>query len=177
MMNSKLNFLFKVLIVFPVSLFIFNTSCKKDDSPEYVGTWVGEKYYPAGGGYGGYAAFKDILTINETSYLNILQKQISGGKWDNYESIEGSLSTDGSIMNLTISELRSYYYIFEAPRENVEIYKKEDANFETILLNKGKQKSFSWEYNVSGKKLTIKIDNNKDGDFSDLNETIEYTKQ
>lgn len=164
-----------------LALVVFATSCVKEDevAPDYVGTWVAIiPPIPTTTGYTG--GFKDIMTFTENSVIDLIQ--FPGGstdQWIDYMNMKGSLSVKGNIMTVTISEvgISSFSPVTGRPTGTIISYKDGSAEFESILSQANQSKVFESEYSISGNQMTIKSDNNNDGDYLDSLEITVYTRQ
>lgn len=174
----KLRELFKLAIVL-VTLVVFCSSCKKDDevASDYVGTWIAMESIPTASGY---TAFRDVMTFSENSVIDLMQiPGESTDDWIDYMNLKGSISVSGNLMTVTIAEIgiSSVNAITGMPTGTIISYKEGSAEFETILSQAEQPRTFESEYSVSGDKLTLKTDNNNDGDYLDEDEVTVYTKQ
>lgn len=169
-------------LVFALTLMvIISSSCKKDDeiNPDYVGTWaVIMPSIPTATGFTG--GFKDNMTFTKSSFTDLIQMPgESADKWIDYMNMKGSISVSGNLMTVTITELgiSSFDVITGRPTGTIISYKEGSSTFDAILNNSEQPKTFNSEYSVSGNKLTLKTDNNDDGDYLDSDEVTVYTKQ
>jgi hypothetical protein len=162
------------------TLVIFFTSCVKEDevTPDYVGTWISDVPIPTATGYT--KGLRDIMTFSENRVVDLIQLPDGTlNQWIDYMNMKGSLSVSGNIMTVTISEIgiSTMNAVTGKPTGTIISYKDGSAEFETILSQSDQSKVFVSEYSVSGNQMTIKTDNNNDGDYSDALETTVYTRQ
>lgn len=183
MKNLNFKELFRIATFLAIIL-IFSTSCKKDEpatpivdpnTPDYVGTWIAIE--PISTDYGD-ISMKDIMTFTETSFTNLGQLQILSNSWLDYVSMKGSILVNGNKMTVTITDLGlTSLNSLGMPTGEIASFKAGSAEFDALILESGQAKTFISEYSVSGNQLTLKTDNNEDGDYLDANETTLYTKQ
>ncbi|MBW8331944.1 MAG: hypothetical protein K0M40_07980 [Prolixibacteraceae bacterium] len=178
MKDLKFRELYRLAIVLTV-LVVFCSSCEKDDEvvSDYVGTWVAEVSIPTASGY---TSLRDVMTFSENSVIDLIQ--IPGGsadKWIDYMNLKGSISVSGNMMTVTIAEIgiSSVDPVTGMPTGTIIGYKEGSSEFEAILSQSEQSKTFESEYSVLGDKLTMKTDNNDDGDYLDGDEVTVYTKQ
>lgn len=179
MSNLKL-FKFYKVAAFMAIVVLFGSSCKdKDDEPVlsgYVGTWVAIESIETEAGA---IPFKDIMTFTETSFEDLGQIQISFNKWTDFLSMKGSLLVNGNKMTVTIQEIgmSSFSPVTGLPTGTITSYPAGSDEFNELLDEAGQSQTFESEFSVSGNNMTIKTDNNDDGDYLDEMETSEYTRQ
>lgn len=178
MKNLKFREMFRLALVLTV-LAVFCSSCEKDDEvvSDYVGTWIAEVSIPTASGF---TSFRDVMTFSENSVIDLMQ--IPGGsadKWIDYMNLKGSITVSENMITVTITELgiSSVDAITRMPTGTIISYKEGSVEFEAILSQSEQSKTFQSEYSVSGDKLTLKTDNNDDGDYLDGDEVTVYTKQ
>ena len=178
MRNSKFAGMLKLVPVLLI-LIIFCSSCEKDDevAPDYVGTWASVIAIPTPSGYIGY---RDLMIFSENSVINVLQ--LPGGsetQWIDQMNMKGLIAVSGNMITVTIAEvgISSLDAVTGRATGTIISYKDGSAEFETILSQSDLSKIFKSEYSVSGDKLTLKTDNNDDGDYDDGDEITVYTKQ
>jgi len=160
-------------------LAVFCSSCEQDDEvpSDYVGTWIAEISIPTASGF---TSIRDVMTFTEDGVIDLLQ--FPGGstdKWIDYMNLKGSISVNENMMTVTIAEIgiSSVNAVTGLPTGTIISYKEGSAEFEAILSQSEQSKTFDSEYSVSGDKLTLKTDNNDDGDYLDEEEVTVYTKQ
>ena len=176
MRNFKLLEFYKVAVFLTV-LVTFSSSCKKDDkvNADYVGTWIAVN--PISTEFGS-TSLKEIMTLTETTFTDLMQILIPGNNWVEYVNMKGSISVNGNLIDVTIAEVGTAFDMNTGlPTGVIKTYKTGSPEFDTLLSKAGRSKTFKLEYSVSGKELTLKSDNNGDGDYLDANETKVYTKQ
>jgi hypothetical protein len=92
--------------------------------------------------------------------------------------MNGTISVSGNIMNFKITEIGVSSVDFNSmPTGTIVTYKEGSGQYNKLFDQLGQPKSFNSEYVVIGNKMTIKTDNNHDGDCTDANETSVYIKQ
>jgi len=154
------------------------SSCKKDD-PEvanYIGTWSSIQNVTQDGIS---MDIKDVITLTEDSFIDIAQfLNPSTGKYVDLMKMSGNLSVLSTTMLVTIKEI-GINQIDPNTGQSTGMFsvKEGDAQFEDLFIKLGLSKSFKSEYSVNGNKLTLKTDGNNDGDYTDKNETVIYTRQ
>jgi hypothetical protein len=158
---------------------IFSSSCKKEDEvlPDYVGTWIVVENIPIATGF---ISYREVMTFSQDSVIDLMQ--IPGrsiDNWADYMNLKGSISVNGNIMTININEIgmSSLDPITGMPTGTLISYKETGPEFQSILAAGEQPKVFESEYTVSGNKLTMKKDNNNDGDYLDSDEITVYTKQ
>lgn len=180
MKNLNLKEFYKI-VAFMAIVLIFISSCKKDEpatpkvdptAPNYVGTWIAIEPITAD------IQMKDIITLTETSFTDLGQIGLSANLWVDYISMKGSISVNGKLMTVTITDLGlTSFNSLNIPTGVITSYKTGSAGFEDLITQSGQPKIFNSEYSVSGNQLTLKTDLNADGDYLDESETTVYTKQ
>lgn len=165
------------MAAFMALLVIFCLSCGEDDPvlPDYAGTWVTTATIPSEEGN---IEGKQILMLNEKSFSDLVQLQV-GTKWIDFVVMKGSVSVSGNMITRTIKELgiTSYNMATNLPTGVIVTSKEGEEEFNTIMEQFGLEKTFTEEFSVSGNKLTLKTDDNHDGDYLDELETNVFTKQ
>jgi hypothetical protein len=154
------------------------SSCKKDGdvNPDYVGTWISYEIVTEDGIT---MNIKDIMTFTKEGFNDLGQIYYpSEGKYMDVTKMYGTISVNGNIMNVKITEIGiSRLNMNEIPTGTIVTYKEGSSQYNQLFIQTGQPKSFESEYVVLGNKMTIKTDNNNDGDYTDANETTVYTKQ
>jgi len=178
MNNLKFAEFYKLVALLSIVI-IFSSSCKKDDevTPDYAGTWINVESIPTATGF---TAIRDVMIFTENEVTDIIQ--FPGGsaeQWIDFMNLKGSISVSGNLMTVTIAELgiSSLNAISGMPTGTIVSYKEGTTEFDAILSQSGQSKTFKSEYSVAGDKLTLKTDNNEDGDYLDEDEVTIYTKQ
>jgi len=142
---------------------------------DYVGTWM--VIAPFTTDYGD-ISLKKIITFTDRSVAQLGQLQILSNTWMNYVSMKGSLSVNGNLMTVSITELgMSSSNSLGIPTGDIISYQSGSAEFDKLLSDTGQPGTFSSQYSVLGNQLTLKTDANFDGDYLDANEITVYTKQ
>lgn len=177
MRQLKLKSWGKVVAIMAVGM-VFISSCKDDEPvlPDYAGTWVTVETVASNGKY---VQVKDIRTFTETSYTELVQKQLSDNNWIDYVSVKGTLSVFGDMMTVTVTEMgaSSYSMVTNLPTGVITYYKKGTSEFDVLVSQMDQPKTFESKFSVSGNKMIIQTDLNSDGDYLDEMETSVYTKQ
>ncbi|HLO58459.1 MAG TPA: hypothetical protein VK179_06940 [Bacteroidales bacterium] len=165
-----------------ISLVIFSfNSCKKDDDnnnndPAYVGTWSRTDTIPVDT----FALqVKDLLTFTKTTVTNMGQiYNPDTDEWLDLMGMKGTFTASGKTLDITVDQVGiSDFDTLGIPSGNIQYFTKDDAEFNLVLNELDQKENFQAEYNVSGNKLTMKVDDNDDGDFTDDGETQVYTKE
>ena len=156
----------------------FCYACKKDENnPDYAGTWEATGTMNVNSII---MEMKDIMTLSTNTFSDIGQiKNPDTNEWINLIGLKGSISVNGNIMNVAIMEIgmSAFDMITGMPTGNIVYYKDGQSQFSSLLSQSGMEKTFNSEYSISGNNLTLKTDNNNDGDYNDENEVTVYTKQ
>lgn len=159
---------------------VFSTSCDKDDdddnggNADYVGKWTSEVIE---GTEEGDEDYKYILDLTKTTFEHNIQSSVSNSEWVNILMLKGTITANGQIMDVHISEIGSPIDITTGEMTStMKTYKEGTLFFEALLMQSEQKKDFESEYSISGNKLTLKTDNNDDGDYTDINETMVYTR-
>lgn len=164
--------------VFLTVMVVFSSACKKDDTvlPDYAGTWVTVQTVALNGSY---VQVKDIKTFTETSFTDLVQKQLSSDSWTDYVGMKGTVSVYGDMMNVSVTEIgaSSYSVVTNLPTGVMTYYKKGTSEYDVLISQMDQSKNFESKFSVSGNKMIIQTDLNMDGDYLDEMETSIYTKQ
>ncbi|HKJ43343.1 MAG TPA: hypothetical protein VKA27_14695 [Sunxiuqinia sp.] len=169
------------LIAFTIVLIAGSSSCKKNnDFPAYVGDWVTQKPIPVATGFVSvnyYLKFssntftESFIDVPRTPSYNTTRKSIS---------IEGALSVSDSIMTLTANKI-----IFSNYDTATSTYSKPYKTFTRdkddidemlsgfVLVTAGHEA----KYSIAQDKLSIVVDYNRNGVFSDDYASFTYTSQ
>ncbi len=178
MKNKKTAVLHKLTAILSI-LAIFCSSCSKDnDSPAYVGSWMALKPIPRTTGY---TQIEYSLKLSDSTYTESFGNYKSRSSYSiEYVFIEGSLSVSGNIMTFTAKKisLSNYDSTTSTASEPYVVYTKDDHDIEGmlpsfILINSG----HNVEYTLLEDGLNLKVDYNKNGDFSDDHEAFLYQRQ
>lgn len=174
MNNLKTKWLNKqvyLLAIFAISV----TSCDEDTLHPYIGSWF---YYISNTGNGKDMNFKEIRTYTENTFTDLLQYSVNN-KWVDAIKLKGGLTVVDKTMNINITEVGISMLNEQTgmPTGEIYMYKKGSDDFKTIITESGLPTSYQLTYSISGRKMTLMTDSNGDGDFTDENESIIYTKQ
>lgn len=173
MKNLKIRSVIALMIVV-TAMIISISSCSKDNeiTADYVGTWVANSSMDG-------SETKETMTFTSTNVTDLLQiKNATTNTWVDYLSMKGSISVNKQIMTVTLTEIGlAFDFMTGEPTATMTTYKAGSSLFDLILEGSGQSASFQSEYSVSGNTLTIKTDNNDDGDYLDEEESVTYTKQ
>jgi hypothetical protein len=168
------------LFTFAAAL-LFAASCEKDDNeditPDYVGTWVRTESVTEEGVT---IEIKDIVSFTEYSFSNQGQLKNPGtGEWIDLLKLKASISVDGNAMDVTVHEIGMSDMDWDTglPTGDILYFREGEAGFEEALAAVEVEENFDAEYSRSGNQLTLKSDDNNDGDFDDEGETVVYTRQ
>ena len=169
---------FYEVALFMATLIVFSSSYKDKDPvlSDYVGTWVAVEYLATPDGF---SWFRDNWTFTETTYSELIQIQLSNDKWVDYNSMKGSMTVNGKLMNFSITEVGypSFDTLTGLPTGEIKRYSAGSAVFEHYLLEIENSFKVSSEWIVSGNHLTNKTDDNFDGDYLDTGETTVFIRQ
>lgn len=155
------------------------TSCKKDNKDEeqnadYVGTWSSGSDDSSTSQNGNI----QILTLTKNNFDAMVKTKNDQGQWVNSFALKGTMTVNGNKMNVHISQFGSSINPLTREQTNTMTYYNEGSLiFETLMASSGREKDFQSEYSVSGNKLTLKTDMNNDGNYSDADESMVYTRQ
>ncbi len=155
-------------------------SCNKDeDYLPYPGRWMTTKGIPVSNGY---TAVRYYLELSENRFIEsfVDYDQRQEINYPKYVSIKGSVFVAGDIMTFTPEELSysTYDENTSTHSEPYAVYTKERDNIGSmlsgfILLTAGHHV----QYTVTGDKLTLKVDYNRNDDFSDDHPAYSYDRQ
>lgn len=165
------------LVALIVLLVIFCSSCGDDDPvlPDYTGTWMATATIATeDGNFEG----KQILTLTDNSFSDLAQIHL-GTAWVDMVIMKGSVSVTGNRITRTVKELgtTTYNMATNLPTGVIVTSKEGDEDFNAMLQLYGLDKTFTEELSVSGNQLTLKSDDNHDGDYLDDMETTVFTRQ
>jgi len=143
--------------------------------PDYVGRWAVLDSISEGGIS---ERVKYTLTFTDSCFTNLLQYP-SNGYWVDFKKTCGIFKVNEHIMKIKVTEYGNSTMNMETgvPTGMITMYKSGSVEFETMYILTNQLTSFESTFNVSGRKMTLMTDWNDDGDFTDLDETIIYTKQ
>lgn len=172
MKNLKMRKIFAYGIVFFAILFVVS-SCTKDEeiAADYVGTWVTTTTIDDD------MDAKVTMTFTTNSFINLFQVQdVTTNNWVDYFATKGSISVTNQMITGTTTEIGLAIDLLTGePTGTMTYYKAGTPYFD--LYMEDSDLSFKGEYSVSGNTMTLKTDDNKDGDFLDEGETMTLTKQ
>ncbi|MGV8140149.1 MAG: hypothetical protein AB2L20_33605 [Mangrovibacterium sp.] len=177
MRNGKFPGDFRIILIL---LVLCCFSCNKDeDYPHYPGRWMTTKGVPASGGF---TIVRYYLELSENGFTEsfVDYNQKPDINYPKYVSIKGSVFVAGDIMTFTPEEL-SYSRYDENTSTHSDpyaVYTKERDNIGSmlsglVLLTSGHHV----QYTVTGNKLTLKVDYNRNDDFSDDHPAYSYDRQ
>ena len=155
-----------------IAMIIVVASCSKDDgvAPDYVGTWVSDSSVDG-------LTAKESIVLTSNSFSDLYQVN-TGTAWVDYMLVKGSISVNKQLMTIVLTEIGLAFDSETGdPTGTMVTYKAGTDFFDLILQESGQAPTFKSEYSVSGNTLTLKTDNNEDGDYLDEGETVTYTKQ
>lgn len=172
MKNLKMRKIFAYGIVLFAILFVVS-SCTKDEeiAADYVGTWVTTTTIDDD------MDAKVTMTFTTNSFINLFQVQdVTTNNWVDYFATKGSISVTNQMITGTTTEIGLAIDLLTGePTGTMTYYKAGTPYFD--LYMEDSDLSFKGEYSVSGNTMTLKTDDNKDGDFLDEGETMTLTKQ
>lgn len=139
-----------------------------------MGTWSAVVSVPASGNE---MELKDVITFTETTFTDVTQYSYNN-KWIDLTKFKGTITVTGNKMSSTITEVGLSLYSSQTgmPTGEINMYKEGSVDIESIFSLSGLPTSYESTFSVSGRKMTLMSDNNADGDYTDENETIVYTK-
>jgi hypothetical protein len=175
MKNLKQRRLFLLGIMLVAVLFA-GSSCSKDDevseSAEYVGTWQ------ASTDLEGIEAKETLILTSNTFNIKYQIKDPTSGAWVDYIAMKGSIAVNNKIITGTIKEIGiAFDFLTGEPTATMTTYAEGSSMFNLIISESVGGATFTSEYSVSGNTLTLKTDDNGDGDYLDEGESEMFTKQ
>lgn len=156
------------------------SSCKHDEDivPDYVGKWITAKTIP---GASGYVLVNYSLTLTNNTFTETFLTGVGQyPKEARFVTMEGSVSVTGNIMKLIVHKLSysSYNSTTSTASKPYETHTFADDDFGFIFEGIGSSTSnHQAEYDISDNQLTLKIDYDIDGDYSEWYENMVYTRQ
>jgi hypothetical protein len=120
------------------------------------------------------------MTLSKSGFSDLYQVYNPlTGKYTDYIKLGGLLSVSGSTMTIKATEIgvSSFDLVTGYPTGSITTYKEGSSQFESLFSVSGQAKTQKSEYSIEGNKLTVKTDNNNDGDYTDADETTVYTRQ
>lgn len=181
-MKELTNKWIRALLVLLVATAVFSTSCTNDDEEDdgeiqsYEGKWTSNTNIFSDETSG---VYKDIMTLTGRTFEDRIQTPATDAadKWEDSLVLKGTILASGNTMDVHVSEIGiSVDPISGEPTGNITYFKEGSLVFGAIINKSGQNQDFKLEYSVSGDILTLKYDKNGDGDFSDVNESVEYTR-
>lgn len=174
-------FLLKLVSVLLLLTFL-DQSCKKadhnpdQDNAKYIGTWLDMRSVDEGEAT---VEVKNILTLSTDSLSYFAQYGITAlGPWIGVFKLNGTAADSaGMVLKVTVTSISVPKFDANDNITGYTVYKPTDPTFLQLLSQFNFEQSFGFKYSISGNQMTLKRDFNNDGDFSDVNETIVYTKQ
>ncbi|MTK52947.1 hypothetical protein [Paludibacter sp.] len=164
-----------LMIIVPV---IMLSSCNKDDEvkADYMGTWSALATVSESGNS---IQCKDKITFTQSGFSDLLQLcDPSTGRFIDYMKLNGTMAVSGNTMNLKTTEIGvSTFDLRGYPTGSIIMYKEGSDIFTSLFSQTGQSQAFKSVYEISGSKMTLKTDNNNDGDYTDAGETTVYTKE
>lgn len=161
-------------------ILMIHSSCDydKDATPGYIGKWVTSKPIAGTSGYVSinYSLSLTYNTFTETFLIDVGQYP----KEARFVTMEGSVSVAGNMMKLIVHKLTfsKYNSTTHSASTTYETLMFTDDDFGFIYEGIGLSASnHQLEYEISDNQLNLKIDYDIDGDYSELYETIVYTRQ
>lgn len=173
-MNNSKKWFCKSVLLFSLCGLLF-TSCGDDkDEPDadYVGTWVSVET-TSEDGLSTLTKNTLVLTANSFSYVS----QLYFIKYFDLAKMEGSITVSGDKVNATVTGFGMASEDVITNENEITVYKEGSSEFNSLIESSGIPTSFEVKYSVSGNFLTLSMDENNDGDYTDENETVVYTKQ
>lgn len=182
-MKELTNKWIRTLLVLLVATAVFSTSCTNDDDEDddgeiqsYEGKWTSNANMFSDETSGEY---KDIMTLTGKTFEDRFQTPATDAadKWEDSLVLKGTILSSGNTMDVHVSEIGiSVDPITGEPTGNITYFKEGSLVFKAIMDKSEQNQDFKLGYSVSGDILTLKHDKNGDGDHSDINESIEYTR-
>jgi len=173
MKNLRTKSLFALTIIVTAMIISFS-SCSKDEeiTADYVGTWISNTTMDG-------SEAKETLTLTTNGVTDLFQiKDPTTNAWINYIQMKGSIAVNKQIVTVTLTEIGlGFDFLTGEPTTTMTTYKAGSGLFELIIAESGQSTTFTSEYSVSGNTLTLKTDDNEDGDYLDEDESVTYTKQ
>ena len=156
------------------------SSCKHDEEivPDYVGKWITAKTIP---GASGYVLVNYTLTLTNKTFTETFLNGVGQyPKEANFVALEGSVSVAGNMMKLIVHKLSysSYNSSTSTASDPYKTHTFTDDDFGFISEGIGTSTSnHQSEYMILDNQLTLKIDYDIDGDYSEWYENLVYTRQ
>jgi hypothetical protein len=180
-MNSSKSFYYvKFLALMAIAVVTFD-ACNKDDNnntkdPEYVGVWSRTESIPIDSFS---LDMKDVLTLTKDKVTNVgLVYNPETSEWLNLLGMKGSFTANGNNFSVTVNEVgMSPFDTTGLPTGQIEYFDKNQVEFNLILQELGLEQTFNAQYSVTSNQLTLKTDDNNDGDYLDDGESQVYTKE
>jgi len=175
MKNLKIKSLKKIIYLFSFSAILFASCDAEGVHTNYVGTWSAKVLVQENEIF---IEYKDIVTLTEYSFTTI--KQISvDDKWVNLVKLTGSFKVAENKMTFNIAEagISSLNQQSGKPTGEIIMYKSETDEYKSILAQNAIATSYISVYSITENQLTLMTDKNENGDYTDANETVVYTKQ
>lgn len=163
------------MITVPV---IMLSSCSKNDevNADYVGTWSAVATISESGNS---IQCKDKFTFTQSGFSDMFQLcDPTTGKYIDYLKLSGTMIVSDNAMNMKATEIGvSTTDVTGYPTGTIIMYKEGSSVFTSLFSQTGLSQTNKSIYEVSGSKMTLKTDNNNDGDYTDAGETTVYTKE
>lgn len=157
------------------ALFFVVSACSKEDEivSDYVGTWVASTTMDDD------LEAKETLILTYNTFSNQYQvKDSISGSWIDYITMKGSITVDKQLITGTITEIGLAIDLMTGePTGTMTTYKAGSSLFDMIVEESAGSATFNSEYSISGNTLTLKTDDNNDGDFLDDGESQTFIKQ
>jgi len=155
----------KILVIILFLIGIFINSCKKDDQPDYAGSWYNIEEEEDG-------TTRTLVNLSESSFEILIQLQNpDDNKFISFAGVKGGLSVSGDIMTLNITHVGFSDFNPETlmPTGKIEWIDSGNEDFEDTLneileINKTTLKT---KYIVNGNILKLNIDLNENGNYTD----------
>lgn len=180
-MKELTNKWMRALMVLMVFAALLSTSCTSDDDKEdelqgYEGKWTSnENMFSEDDS----EEYKDIMTLTTTTFEDRIQKPSTAdaNKWEDWLVLKGTILATGNTMEVHVSEIGiSFNPLTNEPTGNISYIKEGNPLFQAIVAESGQDQDFELEYSITGDTMILKTDRNGDGDNTDENESVEYTR-
>ena len=162
---------YSILLAFLLLVSLVFTNCEEEaKTPDYVGTWE----YTETDTSGATATMTLILTETTVDMTMVLTSE---GISITMGTMKGDLSVDGNKMTITVTEIGVPDIDWETFEfKGIITVKPGDEGWDEAVAESGGE-TWTAEWSVSGDKLTVKSDDNNDGDYEDEDETMVFTKK
>ena len=156
----------KLIYILLGLIIIGGIACNEEDEPEYVGSWVTTQQTLCG-------EAQNKLTLTESNFTVIVSQKISTNLYIDVAGIKGGLAVTENNVVLTPSAVAS---IDSTGSTGLVWYEKGSDEYNAINDDFFEiPDNVTGEYEINGDELTMKMDNNGDGEYG-TDEILVYTR-